>query len=316
MISPIIRQLLIALSSQLAAVSVGGLISYPNVLIHQLNSNDTMELDLDTSSWIGSVDGLAGIPSILMPTFMQWKGRKLAFLVSCSLVAVSWILAYAAKSISLIIMSECFHGLGSHSVLIVSSCSMSEFIEPKYRNSLMGSYFILQSLGASSVVILGQYIHWKTISLIMLVPVVIALLNVLFLWPESPSWLAFKGRYAECEKNFKWLRGNGEEANDELRQLLSANKEVNVKETLRKRLFRRDFYIPAILMFVLLNMMYWSGAEVIMIYPKDLLGKTTDDAASVSYGIITINVAKFKQLDNSSDYQEMCSCSSHVHHLQ
>ncbi|KAJ0171768.1 hypothetical protein K1T71_012531 [Dendrolimus kikuchii] len=294
MISPLVKQILVASSIQMAAISVGGLISYPNVLIHQLKSNNSMiDWDLETSSWIGSIHGLAGIPTILMPAFMQWKGRKLAFLISCAFVTIGWILAYVAKSVIFIFMSECFHGLGSNSVLIVSSCCMGEFIDPNYRNTFMVTYFILQSMGIAGIGILGQYLHWKTISLMMLAPVIFSILNACFVWPESPSWLSLKGRYKESERSFQWLRGTNKRASEELMEILSAhNKKVN-KVSLIKRLTMRDFYIPAILMFVLLNMMYWGGVLVVMIYFQDIIEKATGNATASSYATIIMNVVLF-----------------------
>ncbi|KAJ0171773.1 hypothetical protein K1T71_012536 [Dendrolimus kikuchii] len=109
---------LVASSPLLASISVGGLVAYPNVLLSQLQGNTTIKLDMETSSWIGSIHGLAGMLSILMPTLMQWKGRKIAFLTSCFLIIAGWVLVYAASSVTTILISESLHGLGSNSILM------------------------------------------------------------------------------------------------------------------------------------------------------------------------------------------------------
>lgn len=123
---------------------------------------------------------------------MQWKGRKIAFLTSCSFIIIGWFLAYIATSVTTIFISECFHGLGSNSILMVSTCSISEMCEARYRNGFVVLYIILFTIGLAVAEILGQYIHWKTVTLILSLPIVVAFVNVLFMWPESPSWLALK----------------------------------------------------------------------------------------------------------------------------
>lgn len=52
-------QLIVGLSPLLAALSVGGAVSYPTVLLHQLKAKDSpIQLDFNTASWIGK-----GVPS-------------------------------------------------------------------------------------------------------------------------------------------------------------------------------------------------------------------------------------------------------------
>lgn len=228
-----------------------------------------------------------------MPSLMQWKGRKLSFQISCFLIALGWILSYVASSVTTILVSESLHGLGSQCVLIVTCTSMTEMLSPKYRNISIAYYAVLQSVGIAAVGIMGQHLHRKTIALIMFVPIGLAFLNACFIWPESPSWLALKGKLRKCEKNFIWLRGNDQAATQELVELINSKK-VNIKkEAFFKTLVRRDFYIPTFLMFVLLNAAYWSGLIVVIIYSSEMLNITTANKDVVYYGSIIINIILF-----------------------
>ncbi|KAJ0171970.1 hypothetical protein K1T71_012733 [Dendrolimus kikuchii] len=289
-----IFQFLVALSPNLAALSVGGMIGYPNVLLTQLRSNSsTIQLDMDTASWIGSIHGFAGIPSILMPSLMQWKGRKLTFQVSCLLIALGWILAYAANTTTTILISESFHGLGSQCVFVISFSSVSEMVSPKFRNIVVTYYAVTQSAGIALVGIMGQHLHWKTVALIMLIPITLAFLNTCFMWSESPSWLALKGKFKECEKSFIWLRGNDKAAIKELTELVSARKVEKKTEGVFKTVLSRDFYIPAMLMFVLLNTAYWCGLLVIIIYSSEIIKITSGNKEVIFYGAIILNILLF-----------------------
>ncbi|CAH0697315.1 unnamed protein product [Spodoptera exigua] len=52
-VSPFVKQMFVAAAPQLAAVSMGGSLGYPCVLIQQFQSNETsIKTDLSTLTWI------------------------------------------------------------------------------------------------------------------------------------------------------------------------------------------------------------------------------------------------------------------------
>nr|XP_021182953.2 facilitated trehalose transporter Tret1 [Helicoverpa armigera] len=284
-IPPLARQFLVAGSTHLAALTAGGVVAYPGVLLQQFKANDTIiHLDLDNGSWIGSVHGLAGIPSFLMPFLMQYQGRKFAYIISCILIIIGWIFTYAATNIKTLIIGECFHGLGGHSLLPISFLSISEMVQPKYRNMCLLFYGTAQALGMSVVGIIGRYVHWKIAGLVMCCPIILALI-IGFTWPESPSWLAFKGRFQECEDTFKMLRGTDKESLKELNGLLNSHKDDSELKPSRRSwvknfsttLTSKDFYIPSFLTCILISVFYWSGGSAVIIYSSDITLNATSN---------------------------------------
>ncbi|XP_075986266.1 facilitated trehalose transporter Tret1-like [Anticarsia gemmatalis] len=279
-ISPLARQFMIAGSTHLAALSAGGVIAYPSVLLQQLQANDTIvQLDLHNRSWIGSVHGIAGIPSILLPLLMQYQGRKCAFVLSCLSIITGWVFTFFAQSITTLIIGECFHGLGTNGLLAVSFLSVSEMVQPKYRNTCLVLYGTVQALGISSVGILGRYLHWRTVSIIMACPVLIALPIGCF-WPQSPSWLACKGKFDECQRIFEKLRGTDEESTKELKAIVNSQKDIltirqNSMQEFFQTISRRDFYMPALHTFILINVLYWGGGMPVIIYSTDMMIKSS-----------------------------------------
>lgn len=246
----------------------------------------------------GSVHGLSGIPSVVTPIIMQNIGRKISFIISSILVIIGWTLIYTSKNTVTIILAECIHGLSITSVIIVSSITISEMVDPKYRTMSMSLYGITQTIGISVVSIIGRYIHWKTVSLIMCAPILISL-AIGCVWPESPFWLAWKGKYDKSETAFKWLRGNDKEAEKELFALLNLHKEnfVENENIKRNRKFmdiwiqisRRDFYIPCLHNFICTYSYFWSGGSVILIYAMDMIRKATRNESAALYGMISIH---------------------------
>lgn len=145
----------------------------------------------------------------------------------------------------------------------------------------------------------SKFFHWKTISLIMSVPVVMALL-IACLWPESPSWLAYKGKFAECEQAFSLLRGKSDDVRKELEDIISSHKEHlkdDAKTMTAKRIWntvtKRDFYIPCLFTFLLLNLMYWSGTLVLLIYSSEIVKRVTENENASSFAGMIVNCILF-----------------------
>ena len=149
-------------------------------------------------------------------------------------------------------------------------------VQPNYRNICILLYGSSQAFGMSIVGIIGRYLHWKTAGLIMSCPCILALL-IGCTWPESPAWLAFKGKFEECEATFKKLRGTDKESMKELNALINAQKEnletepkMQWTKVLCATITRRDFYLPSLHTFILLSVFYWSGGVVVLIYSSDI----------------------------------------------
>ncbi|XP_037300952.1 facilitated trehalose transporter Tret1 [Manduca sexta] len=296
---PFLRQILVASSPQLAAISVGGAIGFPSVLLEQLKTNDSsIQLEMELSTWIGSSHGFAGIPSILMPTLMQWKGRKMSYFISCLFIFIGWLLIYFSENVITIIIGECFQGLGNNSLVVATFNSLSEMLDPKFRIIAMSIYINNEALGVSVASIIGRYLHWNTVSIAMSIPITLALI-IGFLWPESPSWLAYKGDYVKCEEAFLWLRGSSEDSQKELKELLRAQKEMYIanrksKVTLKKlgtQITSRDFYMPLFQSFVILCSVYGSGILVVIVYGIDMMQKATKNSSATHFGMIIIFVS-------------------------
>lgn len=247
---------------------------------------------------LGSIHGLAGIPSILLPNIMQWRGRKFAFIAACLVTVVGWITAYTAQSAAALLVAESFHGLGTNSILAVSYLSISEMISPEYRHAYMQMYAVLQTLTMAMNGLMTQYVNWRTISVIMCAPMLVAI-PVACMWPESPYWLAIKGEFDKCEEAFTWLRGVDDISKKELKDLVNAQKE-NIAACKKKSkksskqiwstITRRDFYLPSLHSFVLQYLFYWSGNYVILIYSIELIQKSTQNENAALFGGFIMNL--------------------------
>lgn len=235
-----------------------------------------------------------------MPSLMQWRGRKLAFVTACFVFCLGWMVAFAAQNITSVLISECLLGFGSNCIFTISWLSISEMTSPEHRETFMLHYMLCQLITMSLNGLLTQYLHWKTIALVMMVPTLFSVMIGLA-WPESPYWLAYKGKISRCEKSFKWLRGSGPEANKELNDLIKKQRETSVvysdnNITLNKfwsSITDKAFYVPAIHMFFLDCLPFWSGLPVILIYSIDVINKTTENETAKFFSALILNAIAF-----------------------
>lgn len=105
---------------------------------------------------------------------------------------------------------------------ILSLCIMctSEYTAPNIRGMFLNMIVTgATSVGVGLAHVLGILLHWRTVILIGIIPTVISAVMPLF-WVESPTWLAYKGRFDECAAAFTTLHGLDKLAEAELQLLI------------------------------------------------------------------------------------------------
>ncbi|CAI0434914.1 unnamed protein product [Linum tenue] len=80
---------------------------------------------------------------------------------------------------------------------------------------------LLINFGCSVVFLVGNFVSWRTLALIGLVPGILQLVGLFFI-PESPRWLAKVGRCKEFEASLQWLRGKNVDIYEEKEEIKSS----------------------------------------------------------------------------------------------
>lgn len=111
--------------------------------------------------------------------------------------------------------------------------------------------------------------------------------------PETPAWLASRGRTDEAKEALLWLRGPGSSADKEYRELCEANaKREEEKESLLRALHTPSVWKPFLILIAFFTLQQLSGIYVILFYTvnvlKDIGIDVNEYAASVGIGIIRL----------------------------
>lgn len=155
---------------------------------------------------------------------------------------------------------------------------------------------------------MGSYLQWEitayictALSLFTLVAAVLS--------PESPSWLAEQGRYEECRKNFRWLRGDTEEdelvkmieASEATRKVKEAGNELNDSVIVKTRKALRfygqtvkksDFYKPLLIMIHIYALAHWSGLNLLATYAVDFISSAVGKDVNIPVIVLSLDILR------------------------
>lgn len=157
---------------------------------------------------------------------------------------------------------------------------ITEYASPKYRGVFLTASTGTAFWGIWVANALGTFLPWRCIPIL---GVICTLFTLPFIfYPESPSWLASKGRYDECRKAHRWLRGVTEDSEKELEYLIKSQEEHrNSKRKwnfryLKSTLICPGFYKPIMLTTFLSCLYHFSGKVVYIMYVLDIVKRITE----------------------------------------
>lgn len=161
-----------------------------------------------------------GVITILTEMF----GRRKTITIVSTPVLVCWIMVYFAQDKYTLLASRAIVGASYGGVLMLTYINIAEYVTPSIRSLCLN---LMSAFGSSAGTLLGHilslFLHWRNVALIGLLPTAISAILPLF-WVESPSWLATKGKFEECEIAFKKLRIQDKDAELELKVLVNSQR--------------------------------------------------------------------------------------------
>lgn len=184
-------------------------------------------------------------------------------------------------------------GINHASNVTLSIIIVSEYTAPKYRGTFLAikSASIFWGIWVANAI--GTFFHWKYIPLLGIVLSLYTL--TVFLWPESPQWLATQERFDECRISHRWLRGAHVEAERELEKLIESqtglkeNRKRNFLSKTVKTVTSKAFYKPIFLSGVMMMQYQFSGKIVCMVYAIDIIKKITQNESTAYIGMLILD---------------------------
>lgn len=212
-----------------------------------------------------------------------------------------------ANSIPLLLVARFLQGIAMGICSSLGPVLIGEYTSPHNRGAFLTMISLSISTGVLAVHTMGSYLSWQITALVCVCIAFIDLIIVIYS-PESPSFLADQGRYEECRRIFRWLRGNNEE--EELHRMIEAativreaKLEVNINESIGKKIrnglsyFRttikkKEFYKPIFIMIHIYILGQWAGANLLAAYTVDVFHHVVGSDVNVALLIISIDTQR------------------------
>lgn len=155
---------------------------------------------------------------------------------------------------------------------------------------------LAQSFGIFFAHFIGSLISWQKTAMVCISFSFISLCLTIYC-PESPSYLAARGRYDDCKNAFRWLRGNEEE--EELEEMIEARRvlkksevKTNKLKVMRVTVTKKEFYKPIIIMVHAYAMVEFAGGTTMASYSTVIIGLLLGPSANVNFWMITLDVQR------------------------
>ncbi|XP_047519773.1 facilitated trehalose transporter Tret1-like [Pieris napi] len=293
------RQSLILIGDSVHSAGTGLMLSFSSVLNPALLSNSTdIRATPEEVSWISASLGFAGLVGLLvLPPFFQHFGRKTIHIALNCLLSIGFLCFFFSNSITGLFIGKFIQGIDMGGVTITIFI-IAEYSHPKRRGYFMTIKKASVSVGSLLCHSLYFSWTWRQIALIAVVPYTISTVMILF-WPESPAYLAMKGKYKECEKSHIWLFGNSQKSIKDLDELLTAqmerrNKRPKTPMEMVKRILgkfaRKDFMKPTLIVALLTLMVDASGRYYMILYIIQIVVEITGDTSTAVYCSIAADI--------------------------
>ncbi|XP_031765515.2 facilitated trehalose transporter Tret1-like isoform X2 [Galleria mellonella] len=233
-------------------------------------------------------------------------GRRRTNILSSILSFVGWILILFADDVIWIFIGRFLQGISLGLILTSGPVIVGEYTSPKYRGTLLTVISVAISAKTLTMHMMASYLKWRLIAFICTIINFVAVLICLYS-PETPSALAHKGKYDDCKKVYRWLRGNDEE--QELKDLIKTSTELNqskhnlvnqtITETVRCKLDnlkmtfkKKEVYKPLIISLHLYMISYWSGMPAISVFPIITVTKIVGTEMNIPMVIMSVDLIR------------------------
>ena len=191
------------------------------VLLPQLEASvSSIRITKEQASWIASMAALPmALGCLLSGVLMERFGRKTTHQLISIPYVLGWVILSLSRDVWMLYLGRFLTGLCLGLMGPLSPVYIAESAGPQFRGILLAAVSLSVSSGILISHLLGTFLHWQlAAALSALFP--LACYVVISFMPESPPWLAARGRITEAIVAFRWFRGYSPESTGELLEML------------------------------------------------------------------------------------------------
>ncbi|CAG0880622.1 unnamed protein product [Darwinula stevensoni] len=224
--------------------------------------------------------------SSLSGTAGSFLGRKPSLVFALFPYIIGWILVAFPFDLATFFAGRFLMGFGADLRTSIVQVYLGEIAHPSLRGMLASLPMTMMCLGTVISTGIASCLHWKTVALVF---VFVPLFNLflLFFVPESPAWLASKGRIEEAREVLESL--HRDDVDEEMKGLQASLKgEGNTGKPKLRELLRWNYMKPVTITAAVTVLRQFTGVYVILFFTVDIF---TTVGSSISPNLATIIVS-------------------------
>ena len=181
---------------------------------------DHFTLSSQLQEWVVSSMMLGAAIGALFNGWLSFRlGRKYSLMAGAVLFVAGSIGSAFAASVEVLLVARVVLGVAVGIASYTAPLYLSEMASENVRGKMISMYQLMVTLGIVLAFLSDTAFsysgNWRAMLGVLALPAVILIVLVVFL-PNSPRWLAEKGRHIEAEEVLRMLRDTSEKARDEL----------------------------------------------------------------------------------------------------
>ncbi|KAJ8686483.1 hypothetical protein QAD02_022277 [Eretmocerus hayati] len=188
-------------------IGVGLSMAFSAILVPSLEDpNSDIHATKSQTSWIASLVVVTSPLGALMGGFlMEYFGRLRTLQLGAIPFVIGWVLIALSQDIPTILVGRLLAGLATALATSPAIVYITEVARPELRGSLISFGPTLASFGMVLCYLKGSLLPWRAVAWLSIAYGVVPVVLVQFIIPESPVWLASKGRLEEARAALDWL---------------------------------------------------------------------------------------------------------------
>ncbi|BFG03883.1 facilitated trehalose transporter Tret1-2 homolog [Drosophila madeirensis] len=285
----VLPQYIAGLSASFGALCMGASIGWSSPVEQMITDDSDYGFDISSTQfgWISALLTLgATVVCIPIGFMIDWIGRRPTMLALIPPYMVGWVLMLFANNVTMLYFGRFILGMCGGAFCVTAPMYCTEISTTALRGTI-GSFFqLLIVTGVFYGYVLGAFLPLTTINILCsILPLIFAAVH--FFMPESPVYLAKKGRNEDTAKALQWLRGKDADISDELKEILDESQKqndqpkINFMAALRRPVTRKGLGISVLLQIF----QQWTGINAILFYSTSIF---EDVGAGLSGSMSTI----------------------------
>ena len=243
---------------------------------------DHFTLSSQLQEWVVSSMMLGAAIGALFNGWLSFRlGRKYSLMAGAVLFVAGSIGSAFAASVEVLLVARVVLGVAVGIASYTAPLYLSEMASENVRGKMISMYQLMVTLGIVLAFLSDTAFsysgNWRAMLGVLALPALLLIVLVIFL-PNSPRWLAQKGRHVEAEEVLRMLRDTSEKAREELNEIRESLKLKQGGWALFKinRNVRRAVFLGMLLQ----AMQQFTGMNIIMDNPKTVGSDMIVDAVA------------------------------------